>query len=45
MKEAIQSVPTAQPCVVIRGKLDAIRDAVLVVEKAAVTTFPPKEAP
>ena len=42
MKEAIQSVPTAQPCVVIRGILDTIKDAVLVVEKAAMTTFLPE---
>ena len=43
--EAVEAVPTAQPCIVVRGRLDGIKDTVLVVERKAVTTFPPCEAP
>ena len=25
MKDAVEGVPTAQPCIVVRGKLNAIR--------------------
>ncbi len=45
VKDAVQVVPTAQPCIVVRGGLQAIKDAVLVVERKAITTFPPKESP
>ena len=45
MKEAVEAVPTAQPCLIVRGQLDAIEDAVLVMEKKAVSTFNPEEAP
>ena len=45
VKEVIQAVPTAQPCLVIKGKLQAIEDAVLIIEKAAVTKLNPKDAP
>ncbi len=38
-------MPTAHPCVIVRGPLDAIKDAALVVEKRVITTFPPKELP
>ena len=39
MKDAVEGVPTAQPCIVVRGTLNAIKDTVLVVERKAVTTF------
>lgn len=45
MKDAVEGVPTAQPCIVVRGTLNAIKDTVLVVERKAVTTFPPTDAP
>ena len=44
-KDAVQRVPTAQPCIVVRGVLDSIKEAVLVVERKMVTTFPCKELP
>ncbi len=44
VKETILVVPTAQPCIIVRGQLDQI-EAVLVIEKKLVTTFNPKEAP
>ena len=45
MKDAVEGVPTAQPCIVVRGTLNAIKDTVLVVERKAVTTFPPTDTP
>ena len=45
VKDAVQQVPTAQPCIVVRGRVNAIKEAVLVVEKKMVTTFPAKELP
>ena len=45
VKEVIQAVPTAQPCLVIKGKLQAIEDAVLIIEKAAVTKLNPEDPP
>ena len=45
VKEVIQAVPTAQSCLVIKGKLQAIEDAVLIIEKAAVTKLNTKDAP
>ena len=44
MNQALAAVPTAQPCLIIRGELSNIKEAVLVVEKKAVTTFPPTQA-
>ncbi len=43
VKEAILAVPTAQPCIIVRGQLG--EEAILVIEKKSVTTFNPKEAP
>ena len=38
VKEVIQAVSTGQPCFVIKGiKLEAIEDALLIMEKDAVT--------
>ena len=48
VKEVLQQLPTAQPCVVVRGGFTAIKEAILVVEKDIITTFPPpppKELP
>ena len=45
VKEVLQQVPTAQPCVIVRGGFTAIKEAILVVEKKTITTFPPKELP
>ena len=45
MKDAVEGVPTAQPCIVVRGTLNAIKDTVLVVERKVVTTFPPIDTP
>ena len=45
MKDAVEGVPTAQPCIVVKGTLNAIKDTVLVVERKAVTTFPPTDTP
>ena len=45
LRDAVKGAATAQPCVIIRGRLNSVKDAVLVVEKEAVTTFPPKQSP
>ena len=45
VKEVIQAVPTAQSCLVIKGKLQEIEDAVLIIEKAAVTKLNTEDAP
>ena len=46
VEEAILAVPTAQPCIIVRGQLvTEFKDAVLVIEKKFVTTFDRKEAP
>ena len=45
VKDAVEGVPTAQPCIVVRGTLNAIKDTVLVLERKAVTTFPPNDTP
>ena len=45
IKDAVQGVPTAQPCIVVRGTLDVLKEVILVVEKKTVTTFQPKELP
>ena len=44
MKEVILAVPTAQPCLVVKGKLQAIKDVVLVIEKDAVMRLNPEDA-
>jgi len=44
VKDAV-GVPTAQPCIVVRGTLNAIKVTVLVVERKAMTTFPPIDTP
>ena len=45
MKEAVTKVPTAQPCIIVRGSLDAIKEAVLIVEKQVIATISAKEVP
>ena len=45
VKEVIRAVPTTQPCLVIKGKLESIQDALLIIEKDAVTKPNPKDAP
>ncbi len=45
LKDAVQDVPTAQPCIIIRGSLGKVKDAVLVVERKIVSSFPPNETP
>ena len=45
IQDAVKHVPTAQPCIVVRGKVNHVKEAVLVVEKKAVTTFRLKELP
>ena len=42
VKDAVQAVPTAQPCIVVRG---TIKEVILVVEKKTLTTIQPKELP
>lgn len=44
VNEAIASLPTAQPCLIVIGGLSSIQNALLVVEKKAVTNFPPNQA-
>ena len=44
MSEAVASVLVAQPCVIIKGKLSGdIKEAILVVEKKIVCSFPAKD--
>ena len=38
------TLPTAQPCLIVIGGLSSIQNALLVVEKKAVTNFPPNQA-
>lgn len=45
IKEAIQAVPTAQPCLLIKGKLEKIEDAFLIIEKDVLTKIKPTDAP
>ncbi len=45
LKDAVQDVPTAQPCIIIWGSLGKVKDAVLVVERKIVSSFPPNETP
>lgn len=43
--DAGREMPTAQPCIVVRGSLECIMDAFLVVEKKILTKVPAKELP
>lgn len=45
VKDAVLQVPTAQPCTIVKGTLDNIKDAVLVVEKELIACIPPAELP
>ena len=39
LRDAVKGVATAQPCIIIRGRLNSVKDAVLVVEKEAEQLF------
>lgn len=40
-----REMPTAQPCIVVRGSLECIMDAFQVVEKKILAEVPAKELP
>ena len=44
-KDAATEMCTAQPCVVVRGSLEDLKDAFLVVEKQIICKIPLREVP
>ena len=44
IRDAIEAVPTVQPCIIVHGNLLSMKEGILVVEKKTVTTFPQKQA-
>ena len=45
VRDACSLLLTAQPCIIIRGRITAVKEAILVVERIAVATCPPKDLP
>ena len=41
LSEAVSSLLTAQPCVIMKGSVSSVKEAILVIEKTVISSFPP----